>query len=173
MDNETKRIYSEMEIPNNRYEPTSDTDNINIPSDTAMSPRIESGASESYSQVTSIGDLQTYSKGQVVRLPDFAEDQPFIARVRRPSMLMLAKSGKIPNQLLKTAQDLFVSDVGNSDNEDMLKDMFDVCEVIADATLIEPSYADIRNAGLELSDDQLLAIFNYSQNGAQSLEKFR
>ena len=57
--------------------------------------------------ITSIAQLSEYAKGQVVRLPDFAPDQPFVARLKRPSMLVLAKSGKIPNSLLETASSLF------------------------------------------------------------------
>ena len=126
-------------------------------------------------KVTSLSDLQSYAKGTLVELPDFAEGQPFIARMRRPSMLVLAKSGKIPNGLLTTAGELFTkSGAGlDADNEKMLADMYDVCMIIAEAALIEPTLQDIRSAGLELSDDQVMAIFNYTQNGIRALSSFR
>ena len=44
--------------------------------------------------ITSLADLQSYAAGTVVRFPDFAEGQPFVARVRRPSMLVLAKQDR-------------------------------------------------------------------------------
>ena len=53
--------------------------------------------------ITTLADLQSYAAGTIVRFPDFAEGQPFVARVRRPSMLVLAKQGKIPNTLLAAA----------------------------------------------------------------------
>lgn len=126
-------------------------------------------------QVTTIGQLQTYSKGKVVRLPDFAEGQPFIARVRRPSMLVLAKQGKIPNSLLSTANELFVGGGSGVDieNEKLLQDMYDVCMIVCDACLIEPTLQDIEDAGLTLSDDQIMALFNYAQQGVKALEPFR
>lgn len=126
-------------------------------------------------QVTTIGQLQTYSKGKVVRLPDFAEGQPFIARVRRPSMLVLAKQGKIPNSLLSTANELFVGGGSGVDieNEKLLQDMYDVCMIVCDACLIEPTLRDIEDAGLTLSDDQIMALFNYAQQGVKALEPFR
>ena len=126
-------------------------------------------------KVTSISDLQSYAAGTVVRFPDFAEGQPFIARVRRPSMLMLAKSGKIPNTLLNAAGDLFSKGSSglDSDNERMLADMYDIMSVICNAALIEPTMEQIQNVGLELSDDQMMAIFNYSQAGIKALESFR
>ena len=125
--------------------------------------------------VTSASDLQNYAAGVVVRFPDFAEGQPFVARVRRPSMLVLAKSGKIPNNLLGTAGELFSKGGAglDADNENMLSDMYDIMHIISEATLIQPSLQEIEAAGLELSDDQMMAIFNYSQAGVKALEPFR
>lgn len=125
--------------------------------------------------VTSISDLHAYGAGTVVRFPDFAEGQPFVARVRRPSMLVLAKQGRIPNTLLSAATDLFAKGGSglDSDNENMLRDMYDIMEIICEASLISPTYNEIKTAGVELSDDQMMAIFNYSQAGVKALESFR
>lgn len=124
---------------------------------------------------TSIFDLQTYAKGTLVRFPDFAEGQPFVARVRRPSMLVLAKQGKIPNTLLNSANELFQGGGAgmDADNENMLADIYSICEIICESALKEPTYQQIKDAGLELSDDQLMAVFNYTQTGAKALESFR
>lgn len=126
-------------------------------------------------QITSISDLQSYAAGTVVRFPDFGDGQPFVARVRRPSMLILAKSGKIPNSLLTAAGELFSKGGSglDADNERMLGDMYDIMNIICESALIQPSLADIKQAGLELSDDQMMAIFNYSQAGIRALESFR
>lgn len=129
---------------------------------------------EDENRVTSIYDLQRYSKGQIVRLPDFAEGQPFIARMRRPSLLIMAKNGKIPNRLLSTATTLFNGGGDKNANTDsLLSDTFDVCEAIAEAALVEPTLSDIKNSGIELSDNQLIAIFNYAQRGVEALDNFR
>ncbi len=126
-------------------------------------------------KITSITDLQSYANGTIVRFPDFAEGQPFVARVRRPSMLVLAKQGKIPNSLLTQAGELFTKGGAamDADNENMLKDMYDICHVICEASLMEPTIAEIEGVGLELSDDQIQAIFNYTQSGVKALESFR
>ena len=125
--------------------------------------------------ITSASDLQNYASGVVVRFPDFAEGQPFVARVRRPSMLVLAKSGKIPNTLLITAGELFSKGGAglDTDNENMLSDMYDIMHIISEAALVQPSLQEIEAAGLQLSDDQMMAIFNYSQAGVKALESFR
>lgn len=125
--------------------------------------------------ITSASDLQSYAAGVAVRFPDFAEGQPFVARVRRPSMLVLAKSGKIPNTLLNAAGELFAKGGGglDSDNDKMLSDMYDIMHIICEASLIQPTMAEIEGVGLQLSDDQMMAIFNYSQAGVKALESFR
>lgn len=125
--------------------------------------------------ITSASDLQNYAMGVVIRLPDFAEGQPLVARVRRPSMLVLAKTGKIPNTLLTTAGELFSKGGGglDSDNEKMLSDMYDIMHILCESALLQPTLHEIESAGLSLSDDQMMAIFNYSQAGVKALESFR
>ena len=125
-------------------------------------------------QITNFADLETYSKGQLVELPAFAEGQPFVARIKRPSMLALIKSGKIPNSLIKTASQLFAEgmpDMGADDKA--MNNLFDFLDRVAEACLVEPTYQQIKEAGMELSDDQYMFIFNYTQRGVKALESFR
>lgn len=132
-------------------------------------------AEEDNRKVTSIEVLKKYRDGEVVQLPSFAEGQPFIARLRRPSMLALAKNKMIPNELLTSANSLFEKG-GNSFNaldEEMLTKMFDVMEVICEASFVEPSYREIKEAGIELTDEQYMFVFGYSQNGVRQLNSFR
>lgn len=123
-------------------------------------------------EVTSISQLNEYAKGQLVELPSFGEGQPFFARLRRPSMLALAKSGKIPNNLLATANRMFDSSL-DTKNENMLKDFYLVIETILEAAFVEPTYQEIKDAGVQLSDDQLIFVFNYTQQGVRILDQFR
>ena len=140
-----------------------------------MENEVREEKSLSQLNVTSLDDLQNYAQGTIVQLPDFAEGQPFIARLKRPSLLFLAKTGKIPNQLLKPANELFLKGGAGADTEDldMMKQMYDVMETIAKSSLVKPTFEDITNAGIILSDEQLMAIFNYSQEGAKALKSFR
>lgn len=126
-------------------------------------------------QVTSIADLKSYAQGQVVELPPFAEGMPFVARLRRPSMLFLAKTGQIPNTLLAKAGQLFNGGGASLDSDDnnMLSDVYDIAMVVIKASLVSPTIDEIHDAGLELSDDQIMAIFNYTQGGIKALEQFR
>lgn len=125
-------------------------------------------------QVTSLEQLKQYVNGNIVRLPDFAEGQPFIAKLKRPSILGMAKRGKIPNSLLVKTNELFVQS-GSLDTEEnsMMQEIYDVIDLIADETFVEPTYKEIKSTGIELTDEQMMFIFNYSQQGVKALESFR
>ena len=87
---------------------------------------------------------------------------------------LLAKSGKIPNELLDTANNLFVN--GKPDihkNLDVLSSVFDLLDVFCEACFLEPTYQEIKDIGLQLTDEQLMFIFNYAQSGVKALEPFR
>ena len=123
--------------------------------------------------ITSIADLQSYAGGSVIELPPFAQGQPFVARLRRPSLLMLMKNGKIPNTLLAKATQLFD---GNTEeifeNDNSMSEVFDVMEILCEASFVEPTYKEIKDAGVELTDDQLMFVFNYSQQGVNAITPF-
>ena len=125
-------------------------------------------------QVTSLEQLKQYANGNIVRLPDFAEGQPFVAKLKRPSILGMAKQGKIPNSLLVKTNELFVQS-GSLDTEEnsMMQEIYDVIDLIAEETFVEPTYDEIKSTGIELTDEQMMFIFNYSQQGVKALESFR
>ena len=126
-------------------------------------------------KVTPISELIKYKNGQIVELPPFAEGQPFVARLRRPSLMGLVKAGKIPNSLMKQATTLFAK--GNQSlsgmNANTLSDMLDIIDIIVDEAMIEPKYSELKENGIRLGDDQLLAIFTYTQQGVDYLKQFR
>jgi hypothetical protein len=125
--------------------------------------------------VTSIEELKQYSNGVLIELPCFAEGQTFVARLKRPSILGMVKQRKIPNTLLVRANELFVQDgTGfDPDEENMMEQMFDVLELMAHESFVEPTYSEIKDAGIELTDEQMMFIFNYAQQGVKALESFR
>jgi len=131
--------------------------------------------SSTQTSITTLNDLQSYQNGVVIRLPDFSDGQPFVARLKRPSMLVLAKSGKIPNALLTTAGELFIKGSNSFDPKDknMLSNFYDTCRVICEAALVEPTMQEIEDAGVEMTDEQIMAIFNYTQAGVSALKSFR
>lgn len=125
--------------------------------------------------ITSIEELKQYAQGEVVVLPPFAPTQPFVARLKRPSLLAMAKNGKIPNELLVKTNELFINDgtAANASDDNMLKEIFSVIDTIAGEVFVQPTYKEIKEAGVQLTDEQMLFIFNYTQTGVKNLENFR
>ena len=90
-------------------------------------------------------------------------------------MLEMIKDGKIPNPLIKKANELFVGGAGasNVNDENLLKDTFEVIDVLCEEMFLEPTYKQIKEAGISLTDDQMMFLLRYSQEGVKALETFR
>lgn len=126
-------------------------------------------------QVTSLEQLLSYQNGEVIELPPFSIGQPFIARLRRPSLLKMVKDGKIPNSLLVSANQLFSKGANGFDekNQNMMKEMFEILDLICEASFVEPSFSKMKEAGITLTDEQYMFVFSYAQGGVKDLESFR
>lgn len=129
-------------------------------------------------KITSFDELVAVSKGEVVELPPFSKNQPFVARLKRPSILEMVKSGKIPNELLVEANNLFAKGPGvvaaeKATDPNMMSDMVAILEKLCEASFVEPTYKQIKEAGVSLTDDQMMFIFSYSQSGVKALKSFR
>lgn len=126
-------------------------------------------------KITSIEELVQVSKGAIVELPPFVEGHSFFARLKRPSMLKLVKANKIPNELLTSANSLFAQGTRNLNTLDksMMNNLFSVMDIICEEAFVEPTYKELKEAGIELTDDQIAFVFGYTQNGVKQLESFR
>ena len=129
-------------------------------------------------KVTSIEELKKVALGELVELPGFTKDSIFVARLKRPSMLAMTKSGKIPNELLVEANKLFVSGTAavatqNQMDDKMMNDLFSILEIICQESFVEPSYKELKEAGVELTDEQQMFVFSYAQRGVEALKSFR
>ena len=129
-------------------------------------------------KVCTLEDLKKAFGGELVDIPGTSSEFPVLTvRLRRPSLLDMVKKGKIPNELLEEANGLFVKGaqgvaISNMKNSDMMKDLCQILDVVCEAAFVEPKYADIKAQGIVLTDEQLLAVFNYTQNGVDALKQF-
>ena len=126
-------------------------------------------------QVTPIETMRIASQGSLVTLPGFGDGDTITIRLRKPNILTLMKSGKIPNELLTTATELFEGrKVGKKAySATDLANFSDMMAVFCEASLVEPTYKEMQDNGIELTLQQMTFIFNYSQGGVKSLESFR
>lgn len=126
--------------------------------------------------ISSIQELQKASAGTVVELPSFDGVTKFYAKLRRPSMMALVKTKQIPNSLLTSANSIFENGLSggfNPADAQILDKYFDILEVICEASFVQPTYKEIKDAGIELTDEQYMFIFDFAQNGVRQLEPFR
>lgn len=121
--------------------------------------------------VTSLEKLKELSKGQEVEIIGW-DQEPFVCRLKRPSLLGMVANGEIPNPLLTSAYILFH---GQSSTKDVvsMKDRKEILTLIAKTAMVEPTYQELVEIGLELTDSQLAEIYNFTQVGVESLVTFR
>ena len=129
-------------------------------------------------QITSLEQLQAVKQSEIIELPRFEDGTPFVVEIKKPNMMDLLVSGKIPNALLSVATDMFNGKAGQvmskaTNDLKALKELVGMMEVLAEASLVQPSYKDIKKANIKLTENQLMAILTYSQGGVKALENFR
>lgn len=116
-------------------------------------------------KITTMDDLANIHKGEVIELPPFDENTPFTARLKRPALLTLCKVGTIPNTLLATAQKIYEGEKSGD-----IEKYSEVLHLVAKSAMVEPMYKEVEDI---LTDEQLTAIFNYTQTGVLGLLPFR
>ena len=120
-------------------------------------------------KIIDLATVKEYADGAVIELPPFSAGQPFVARVRRPSMLRMVSDG--------TFNILFNGDDEDrkkqTENPENMKNMYSVLETLAESMLVEPTVEQLHEKGLELTDEQLMFLYMYQQRGALVLKSFR
>lgn len=130
---------------------------------------------------------------QVIALPGFAKGgEPIHVKIRAAGVMNLVANGKIPNTLLGKVTELFgETSTVTKDNvslesitdqqkkealeklnktETGLQDMAQLLRVFAEATMVEPTYAEV---GEYMTDEQLMTIFSAMYGEVTQAETFR
>lgn len=120
-------------------------------------------------KVVSFAELKEMTKGEICPIPSFVGRDPMYVRLKKVGLLNLISKGSINNSLLSAAEELFTGKQGSKGQVDM-KQLTQVMKNVAELSLIEPSMKQLEELGLEFSDEQIVAIFNYNQAGISALE---
>jgi hypothetical protein len=116
---------------------------------------------------TSVEAIKKISTEDVVELPRFVDGTPFVAKLRRPSLLQMAKHGKFPNPLSAAVDELMSNETRPKSS---IEDRATVLSIVARAALEEPTFEQVE----EIIDSfQLMAIWEYVMNGVNALIPFR
>ncbi len=117
---------------------------------------------------TSLEAIKNLKREDVEELPAFYDGTPFVARLRRPSLIHMVDLGQIPNELSAAVDELMGGQAATYRTS--IKDRSEVLCIVARATLQEPTYADVEDV---IDSFQLTAIWNYVISGVQALIPFR
>ena len=126
--------------------------------------------------VTPLETMRIASMGSLVSIPGFGDGDFINVRLRKANLLSLAKMGKIPNELLNDAESLFAGGKkdgkkGHSPQE--LSAAYELMSLFCEACLVEPSYKEMKENGIELTQEQMQFILGFATGGLKSLKPFR
>ena len=122
--------------------------------------------------ITKIEDIKARLDVEV-ELSGWAEDEPFRCVLRKPSMYQMIAGGTIPNPLIPTIERLFMATVPKEMSAEEHQKESEALIAIARATLREPSMAELEEAGIALTDTQIMEIYAFAITGAKGLASFR
>ena len=121
--------------------------------------------------VTDIQEMLKRGGAQEVVLSGWDEDEVTV-KLKRPSLFNMAAAGHIPNPLMSVAEGMFMANQG-AIRKAGLEDTAKVLALIAREALVSPTYEELKEAGLELTDCQLSEIYASVIGGAARLKAFR
>lgn len=121
--------------------------------------------------ITDLNTLKAMSAAEEVTLSGWNGDEIRV-RLKRPALYEMAATGGIPNPLLSVADALFS---GNSEaiKRAPMDEVAKTLRTLAKAALIEPSWDELTEAGITLTDQQINEIYAYIVGGAAQLGRFR
>lgn len=103
---------------------------------------------------------------RVIEIDGFSQGEKIEVRIKPASILNLYVSGKLPNSLLSTVQDLFdIKDNKKNvnkvfDDPEMMKASLKLMDLVCEECLVEPKYSEISDL---LTDNQKGQIMTEAQ----------
>lgn len=111
-----------------------------------------------------------------VLIPGFeVGDEPIPIKVRTLNMMSIVGNKSIPNSLMASVQKVFK--LGGASQEkaeemalDNIESLVELLVYICDKAMVEPKYSEV---GEYLTQEQMMAIFNFTQGTVNTLMPFR
>jgi len=105
-----------------------------------------------------------------IEIPNFNGQGTITVQVQKPRIMAMAAEGKIPNPLLSVASKMAGSKGSAKTDENAFVDSSKVFALYCKACLVNPKYDDMKDI---ITDDQMLAIFNWAMGEVNEIEPFR
>lgn len=132
----------------------------------------------------SVDDIKkSLDSGYQVEITGFRADEDpedsFPCVLKKIDLLAWLINGKVPNELTTAVEDLFnlskakKKTVEEYNDIDQIREGYKLNEWIARESMVEPKFDDLKDAGVYLSQQQLLDIYVFQMNGVNALKQFR
>lgn len=132
----------------------------------------------------SVDDIKkSLDSGYQVEITGFRADEDpedsFPCVLKKIDLLAWLINGKVPNELTAAVEDLFnlskakKKTVEEYNDIDQIREGYKLNEWIARESMVEPKFDDLKDAGVYLSQQQLLDIYVFQMNGVNALKQFR
>jgi hypothetical protein len=123
--------------------------------------------------ITNFEELKNKYGNREYALPGWDFNSDFVCKLKRPSLVdMTAVVGFVPNPLMGTVADLFMPTTKKMEKMDQEKQAR-ALQLMAKFALQEPTYDQLAEAGIALTDEQYNAIYAFALGGAAGLDRFR
>lgn len=126
---------------------------------------------------------KSIESGYEVEITGFRADEDpedsFPCVLKKIDILAWLINGKVPNELTAAVEDLFnlskakKKTVEEYNDIDQIREGYKLNEWIARESMVEPKFDDLKDAGIFLSQQQLLDIYVFQMNGVNALKQFR
>lgn len=126
---------------------------------------------------------KSIDSGYQVEITGFRADEDpedtFPCVLKKIDLLAWLINGKVPNELSAAVEDLFnvskakkktVEEYNDIEN---IREGYKLNEWIARESMVEPKFDDLKDAGIYLSQEQLLDIYIFQMHGVNALKQFR
>ena len=132
----------------------------------------------------SVDDIKkSIDSGYQVEITGFRADEDpedtFPCVLKKIDLLAWLINGKVPNELSAAVEDLFniskakKKTVEEYNDIDQIREGYKLNEWIARESMVEPKFDDLKDAGIYLSQEQLLDIYIFQMHGVNALKQFR
>ena len=108
---------------------------------------------------------------RVIEIDGFEPGEKIEVRIKPASLINLMVSGKLPNDLLATVEELFNkgNDLKNQDvfaqGADKVKEIMDLIDVVCEQSLVEPLFGEIKDV---ITDNQKMQIMSAAQGNVKA-----
>ena len=108
---------------------------------------------------------------RVIQIDGFEPGEKIEVRIKPASLIALMVSGKLPNDLLATVEELFNKgdDLKNQDvfaqGADKVKEIMGLIDLICDQSLVEPLFGEIKDV---ITDNQKMQIMSAAQGNVKA-----